>query len=86
MGDFPSQVQVQPAIGVEGDFCDSNPRFTVDAGPGGMVSGPSGVYVGRFAWAIAPLDSDGTPATVSNSGWGPVTGFVHREQQGLITT
>lgn len=80
----PTQVNVQPAIGVEGDFCDHNPRFTVDAGAGGMVAGASGVIIGRFAWAENPPDADGTPSVVSNTGNGPVTGFVHREQQGLI--
>lgn len=80
----PSQVNVQPAIGVEGDFCDHNPRFTVNAGAGGMVAGAAGVVIGLFAWAENPPDADGTPSVVSNSGNGPVTGFVHREQQGLI--
>jgi hypothetical protein len=85
MGDFPSQVQVQPAIGVEGDFCDHNPRSSVDAGPGGLVAGPSGATIGRFAWATYPADGDGAPAFVNNFGGGPVTGFVHRAQQALLT-
>jgi len=85
MSNFQSQVNVQPARGVEGDFCSANPRFTVDAGPGGLVAGGAGVIVGRFAWAVAPADGDGAPSVVNNFGSGPVTGFVHREQQGLIT-
>lgn len=83
---FQQTVNVQPAPAVAGDFCDTNPRFSVDAGPGGLVAGPNGVTVGRFAWATNPDDGDGFPSQVSNSGSGPVTGFVHREQQGLITT
>lgn len=79
---------------VEGDFCDRNPRYTVDAGPGGLVAGnsgtmfgASGVIVGRFAWiTYQTADYDGAPATVNSFGTGPVGGFVHREQQALITT
>lgn len=81
---FQRQVNVQPAPGVEGDFCDRNPRYIVDAGPGGLIAGASGLIVGRFAWATYPPDADGSPAVVNNSGGGPVTGFVHRDQQGLI--
>lgn len=86
MTGFQSQVNVQPAPGVAGDFCDTNPRASVDAGPGGLVAGASGVVVGRFAWAVySQVDANGAPAIVNNFGSGPVTGFVHREQQGLIT-
>jgi hypothetical protein len=51
------------------------------AGEGGLVTGPLGVTVGKFAWVSA----DGK--TVTNSGEGAVapTGFVHRDQQALIT-
>lgn len=84
---FPNQVNVQPGVAVEGDFCDTNPRYTLDAGPGGLVAGPAGVTVGRFAWATTlVMDGDNAPASVSNFGSGPVSGFVHREQQGLNTT
>lgn len=86
MGDFPSQVNVAQAPAVPGDFASKNPRYSYDAGPGGLIAGPAGVTVGRFAWATAPLDGDGAPATVSNSGVGLPSGFVHREQQALITT
>lgn len=82
---FQTTVSVQPAFAVAGDFASSNPRFTVDVGAGGMVAGTS-LFVGRFAWTFPPLDPEGT-ATVANcvGGSGPVTGFVHREQQGIIT-
>lgn len=83
-GDFQTQVNVAQAPAVEGDFCDKNPRYSFEAGPGGLVAGPAGATVARFAWATAPLDGDGTPSQVSNTGFGPVDGFVHREQQGLI--
>lgn len=81
-----SQVNVQPAPGVVGDFCSANPRFSVLAGPGGLIAGPFGAYVGRFAWtSYSNVDDDGAPADVNNFGSGPVAGFIHREQQGLIT-
>jgi hypothetical protein len=83
-GEFQSQVNVAQAPAVLGDFASKNPRYTYDAGPGGCVAGPNGCLVGHFAWATFPDDADGTPATVSSSGFGPPTGFIHREQQGLI--
>lgn len=83
---FQTQVGVQPAPAVLGDFCDSNPRFTVDVGPGGLVAGPLGLTVGRFAWTTPPIDPDGTNIVANNYGSGPVAGFVHRDQQGLFTT
>lgn len=86
-GGFQTQVQVQPAPAVAGDFSDANPRWSVNAGPGGLVAGPNGVTVGRFAWwSASVLDPNGTPAIVNNTGSGPVTGFVSRRQQALITT
>ena len=72
---------------VVGDWCDSNPRYSVDAGPFGLVAGPNGLTVGRFAWVTATyLDSDGAPSVANNFGIGAPIGFVHRENQALITT
>lgn len=86
MGGFQSRTTVQPAIGVAGDFASANPRFSVIAGAGALVCGALGVIVGRFAWAsMQAVDDVGAPSIVDNFGSGPVTGFVHREQQGLIT-
>jgi len=76
---FPTQVNVQAAPAVAGDWCDRNPRAFVDAGGGAFVAGVNGVTIGRFAWA------DAQNITVSNTGAGAPTGFVHREQQALIT-
>ncbi len=84
-GGFQTAVANQPAIGVAGDFASLNPYFTYDMGPGGAVAGAAGVTIGRFAWAVPPVDGDGAPATVNSFGFGPVTGFVPRVQQGLIT-
>lgn len=76
---FPSQVQTQPAPAVAGDFCSQNPMFSVTPGQGAFAAGPA-LFVGRFAWA------DPTFSILNSAGSGPPTGFVHREQQGLITT
>lgn len=78
---FQTEVNLTPAPAVAGDFASSNPRSTVLAGPGGLVTGPSGVTVGRFAW----IEADGK--TVNNFGSAPNApdGFVHRDQQALIT-
>ncbi len=85
--DFQSQVYPQQAPGVEGDFCDHNPRATVDAGPGGLVAHPEGVVVARFGWLeYSQIDPNNAPIIVrSKSTGGLPAGFIHREQQGLIT-
>lgn len=86
MPGFQTITTVQPAIGVEGDFSSSNPRFSVISGAGAFLAGASGVVVGRFAWASTAVEDDvGGPAIVNNFGSGPVTGFVHREFQALLT-
>ena len=85
-GGFQTQVNTVPAVAVAGDFASTNPRYSVLAGPGGLVAGPNGLTIGRFAWwSLTAEDANGAPQIVNNSGAGPVTGIVHREQQGLIT-
>lgn len=79
MSDFPQQVQTFMAPGVEGDFCSANPRFSLLAGGGAMVAGSS-LFVGRFCWA------DATNKVLNSNGFGQVSGFLGRNQQGLITT
>jgi hypothetical protein len=86
---FPGKVQRQvypsPAPGVEGDFCDHNPRASVDAGPGGLVAGAQGVGVGRFAWLeYSLIDPNNAPKIANCFGVGAPAGFVHREQQGVL--
>lgn len=76
---FPTQVNTVPALGVPGDFCDTNPRASVDNQQGAFVAGALGVLVGRFAWA------DAANRAVNNFGPGAPTGFVARAQQALIT-
>lgn len=83
---FQTFVGTQPSPAVAGDFASANPRSSVLAGPGGLVAGPSGVFVGRFAWlSYDRVDANDAPAEVNNTGLGTPDGFVHREQQGLIT-
>lgn len=77
---FPSQVNGVQAPAVAGDFADKNPRASVLAGPGALVAGAAGVTVGRFAWW-----DNANQSKVSNTGFGPVVGFVARVQQALIT-
>ena len=85
---FQTQVNVQPAPRRPmANVRQRQSAFAVvlEAGQGALIAGPNGVRVGRFAWASYQFaDSDGAPAVVNNTGSGPVTGFVHREQQGLI--
>lgn len=77
---FQSQVNVQPALGVAGDFADSNPRWFVQAGAAGLVAAAAGLVIGRACWL------DGASHNVlANTGAGPIAGIVHREQQALIT-
>lgn len=86
MTDFQTQVGYQPSPAVEGDFASTNPRAVVLAGPGGLIAGAAGLVVGRFAWLSSIyLDDDSAPAVANNTGSGPVAGFVHREQQALIS-
>jgi hypothetical protein len=99
MSGFQQQVYINPAPAVEGDFASTNPRASVLAGPGALVVGnntpvgytQAGVLVGRFAWATPGLavnnmsgEIDGV-MYVNSTGSGAPTGFVHREQQALIT-
>lgn len=77
---FQTAVQLQQAPAVAGDFASANPRRSFVGPEGGFVAGAAGVTVGRFAW----IQSDGK--TVLNTGVGKPDGFIHREQQALITT
>lgn len=79
---FQEQVNSQQAPAVAGDFASANPRAAVLAGEAALVAGDGGVTVGRFAW----VDDDGK--TVFNHGTATrkPNGFVHRDQQALIST
>jgi len=91
MSQFQTQVNVQPAPAQAGDFASANPRASVLAGPGSLVAGAAGVFVGRFAWAasngLSNINTGEADAynSVNSFGAGLPSGFVHREQQALIT-
>ncbi len=89
IGSFQTLVNLYNPLGVEGDFASANPRVTALT-PGfdssgnqisGFIAGSNGVTIGNFAWVA----SDGR--TVNNFASGAVapSGFVHRDQQGLLT-
>jgi hypothetical protein len=82
IGSFQTRVNLYNPLGVEGDFASANPRATALTPDGGaFVAGPGGVTVGKFAW-VAP---DGrTVNSFGESGVAP-SGFIHRDQQGLLT-
>ena len=77
---FQTTVNLQQAPAVAGDFATANPRASFPAGEGQYVAAAAGVTVGRFAWI------DATTGLVSNTGTGKPDGFIHREQQALIST
>ena len=82
IGSFQTRVNLYNPLGVEGDFASANPRSTALTPDGGaFVAGPLGVTIGNFAW----IGEDGV--TVNNFGSSPAQpdGFVHRDQQGLLT-
>ena len=85
-GGFQQQVFDQPLIGFAGDRATNNEYASYDAGPFGLVAGPAGVTVGRFAWAVPPLDANGTPTLVNSFGQGSVSGLVPRFLQGSNST
>lgn len=63
-----------------GDFCDANPRVTLDAPEGGWRAGANGVQAGSFVWA------DENNRVLNNSGTGTPDAFVGREGLSIITS
>ena len=96
---FQQQVNIHPAPAVEGDFASANPRASMLAGPSDLVVGgntpvgqtQAGCLVGRFAWTSPATSADYVSGEVAgaqfvnSNGAGAPAGFVHREQQALIT-
>ena len=73
-----SSIQVNPVIGLPGDFASANPRHSVLAPPGGFQVGASPLTIGLACWA----DST-TGQLLSNTGTGLPTGILHRNMQAL---
>ena len=84
-GSFQTFTNPLQAPGVAGDFCSANPRAVALSSQqynvAGFQAGPNGLTIGLFAW----LDQS-TYSYASNYGAGAPSGFVHRNQQALITT
>lgn len=75
---FQNKVNLQQAPAVAGDFASANPVIARLAGEGALIAGAAGVTVGLFAWVSGNQ--------VNNTGSGVPSGFIHRENQALITT
>jgi hypothetical protein len=92
IGSFQTSVNQYNPEAVEGDFASANPRATAltvgfDSNgnqTSGLIAGPNGVTVGQFVW----LAADGVTVNnyPSSNGSGKPLGFVHRDQQGLLTS
>lgn len=83
---FQTSVNITPAPACAGDFASGNPRASALSVPGGLVAGSGGCNVGLFAWQTAPNQTTGAGGVVTNAGTGAPDGFVHRQQNALITT
>lgn len=89
IGSFQTSVNVYNPQAVEGDFASANPRATAltpgfdstGAQISGFIAGPAGVLIGNFAW----LAADGITVNSYATGNVKPSGFVHRDQQGLLT-
>lgn len=91
---FQQSVNRRVAPGLEGDFASANPRGSMLAGSGQLVSGnatvvdrttgltATGVIVGRFARAR----NDTGVVNNADPGVASRIGFVHRDQVGLLIT
>lgn len=82
---FQTSILAGPAPAVAGDFANANPRWSVVAGPGALISG-NNLWAGRFGWVAGAIDPDGMPSIANSNGSGPPAGFVHREQTGMLLT
>ena len=79
---FQQRVNVEPALGVAGDFASMNPTANVLAGEGALVAGAGGLTVAAFGW----IQADGR-SVLNKPQDGSTTspdGFVHRDLTGQI--
>lgn len=83
-----NQVNGLPAPGIAGAFASANwNRYSSLSGPGGLVAGAAGVYVGQFAWlSQESLDPDNAAQIVNSFGWGVPNGFVSLPDSPAIIT
>ncbi|ATJ91548.1 hypothetical protein HK16_05790 [Acetobacter senegalensis] len=80
---FQQQVNVEPALGVAGDFASMNPIANVLAGEGALVAGDGGLVVGVFGWVQA--DGRSVLNKPPSGSTAAPDGFVHRDLTGQIT-
>jgi hypothetical protein len=81
MSGFQKFVNQEPAPGEPGDFAGTNPRTSVPSSPAGAYKvGTDPLIVGNFAWF-----NPATGLAESNAANGGLIGFVHRENQTIIT-
>lgn len=78
---FQQIVNNELPVAVAGDFASANPRASTIAGRGEFVAGQNGVSTGTFAW-FNPT----TGLATQEYQLGSILGFVHRENNALITT
>jgi len=76
---FQQAINYQPAPAIEGDFCSANPRASLLAGAGALISGPLGVIAGRFGWA------NNYGVVTQGAGASGRIGFIHRDNLSLNT-
>lgn len=76
MSTFQTTINLNPPIGVEGQFASVSNTHNVLAGVGQLVAGDEGVIVGRFAWANLETGIADTakPSVLTNC----AVGFVGR--------
>lgn len=91
MTGFQKTVNSYSSPASEGNIASGNPMALYVAGPQALVSGASGVTVGRFAWAT-PVTAGDTPERVDSNAnlvadgtERSPSGFVFNEQQGNTT-
>lgn len=77
---FQNVVRAKAAPAVAGDFASTNPRASVLATEGNLVSPAAGLIVGNFAF-VSPTDQSVSNVYAS----GDQIGFLGRNQQALIT-
>lgn len=78
---FQTFVNNELPVAVAGDFASANPRASVPGAPFAYVAPVAGTQVGAFAWCNPATGIAGN-YYVANA----MQGFVHRENNALITT
>jgi hypothetical protein len=76
---FQQNTNVTQAPAQAGDFASRNPRHSALVTETGFFAGTAGLLIGAFCWA------DASGKILNNFGSGAPLGFVHREEQALLT-